>query len=96
MLALPKGSVGYATVTINTDMVNSVKTAAGGAVKTGDSVPSGTVITIDYGFQNTAALTFVLYINNEKVDESDLIGIGEQTKTYDYTVTSDIDIQVRF
>lgn len=83
------------TVTTNTDFLNSVTTADGTVLKSGDSVPSGTVITIDYGSPNTAGLIFVLYINNEKVDESDLIGIGELTKTYDYTVTSDIDIQVR-
>lgn len=83
------------TVTTNTDFLNSVTTADGTVLKSGDSVPSGTVITIDYGFPNTGGLFFVLYINNEKVDSGG-VDVGWLTKTYDYTVTSDIDIQVRF
>lgn len=54
-------------------------------------MPSGTVITITYGYFNTGGWDFYLHINGSEVDTVDA---DYAPKDYVYTVTSDISIEV--
>lgn len=54
-------------------------------------MPSGTVITITYGYLNTGGVDFYLHINGSEVD---YVSYNDAPKDYVYTVTSDISIEV--